>query len=375
MADKRLVAEEEAEEKKLVVRRVKVFEPRHIAIVPFRAGDVASFAHLDHRLIRAKILNRLENKTLLAVAQVSWLLHDDAILLLEQRAQAEFGIPDALLFAVAQKYGYRGDPSSVDWEIINSFEAKNHFMLADAQVKQLFPRASRGITVRQAVEACRERFGCLGHSSVYKWKLRVRRLQRLRELHEREDQVERVLKQLKLNCSSWPDGLEAFQRMRRWVRWGTGATLEEVEEGLQSTAAKLEEVRSLLDAGLTFAQREAAVLAYVERGPEALEAFQQKIRAAAERKRSKAEGRVTLERQMHEVLQRRGWKKRDLPSGALWGDIVAGRKPLAALEELIDKCEAKAKRTAARDANTAERVRQMAEHDPKSVAKKQKKGE
>jgi hypothetical protein len=44
----------------------KRFEPRHIPIVPFKAGDVASFANLDHRLIRAKILDRLDNETLVA---------------------------------------------------------------------------------------------------------------------------------------------------------------------------------------------------------------------------------------------------------------------------------------------------------------------
>jgi hypothetical protein len=65
-----LQMQEEPEEETHVVRRVTVFEPKHVRIVPFRAGQVCSFVHLDHRLIQTCILSYLGNGDLYAVAQV-----------------------------------------------------------------------------------------------------------------------------------------------------------------------------------------------------------------------------------------------------------------------------------------------------------------
>jgi hypothetical protein len=104
----------------------------------------------------------------------------------------------------------------VERKIISSVEAKDKFTLTDAQIKRLFPGGYGSITLRQAVEACRERFGCLGHRNVYKWRLEVRREQRQRELQEREEQMLEVFTELGLNCAKWPVALESFQRMDRW---------------------------------------------------------------------------------------------------------------------------------------------------------------
>jgi hypothetical protein len=109
--------QEEPEEETHVVRRVTLLAPKHVRIVPFRAGQVCSFVHLDHRLIQSCILSLLSNGDLYNVAQVAWVLHDDAIAVLQERALKRFGIADSLLHALRRETDKGGDLWSDDgWE-------------------------------------------------------------------------------------------------------------------------------------------------------------------------------------------------------------------------------------------------------------------
>jgi hypothetical protein len=118
----------------------------------------------------AGILRYLDNDDLYAVAQVAWVLHDDAVMVLQERAEEEFGIADSLLFSLAASWMSPGEKRfRLDQLSMDKQTAKDDYLLTESQIKQLPSRMSGGrgrakklFTLRDVVLACRERFGCLG---------------------------------------------------------------------------------------------------------------------------------------------------------------------------------------------------------------------
>jgi hypothetical protein len=335
-----------------------------LALCHFGPGRWLPFA-IWTTLIRSGILALLDNATLYRVAQVAWVLHDDAVTLLEERAKSEFGVADSLLHAVVQHFRPHSFMPATMEAKVQKRDAKALFALTDAQVKKLVeqckkpdpkPQVARRqwgkkakevvmFPLRLVVAACRERFGCLGYANVYRWKLKQRQEQRVRETQERDALLQATMKEDGVDLTEWPDNLDVLHAMDRWVQYGTGATLAELRRELRVVGERLTVLRAEFGGEWKAMRREAEVVKYVAGEGLALEALRRRHALHVVKKQSK---NSKAEEEFDKVLERRGWKKEALPRKAVLSEIRKGKRPLSELEKLLDLYEAENARQSAR---------------------------
>jgi hypothetical protein len=328
---------------KAIVRRVSVFEPKHVAILPWRPGLECSFEHLDHRFTRSCILSLLETPDLYAVAKTGWLLHDDAIMVLEERAQRVYGIPDSLLHELMETWRWRvGD--SLDHFSVAKTLAKKVFRVTDAQLGKL--ECSRGRTslyrLRDVVLACRERFGCLGYLQVYQAMLESRLEERDLEADARQERLQRAMTERGISRDGWPNKVDAATAADLWVRWGKGP-LEDVMQGLAQAFARFTTFMQKFGWDVPGRLADNTMRDFVN-GDKAMVPRLEQMRD----RWLEAEARAHRVKAVAEMLNTRKRHRSQLPRPTILFEVESGARPIEDLAAMLDECEAQDRRVVER---------------------------
>ena len=104
---------------------------RHVQNLFLVPGQAATLLHLPHGLVQRNVLCYLSPTDLMSYRAVCLFAQEDAEVVLMERAREQFGVPDALVYALLKSFERRNEL------LINKGDAKAVFRVTDGDLESL----------------------------------------------------------------------------------------------------------------------------------------------------------------------------------------------------------------------------------------------